>query len=132
MIEPGTTEALTYVVGADDLASTVGMASGDVFPAVLATARLVALMEVTAARMLTPLLGEGELSVGVSIDVRHSAPTPVGATVEVTATYGAQEGAMHRFEITATDPGGEIGSGSHVRAIVDAARIMARAAKRCG
>ncbi len=130
MLEVGSIETLTYVVGADDLASTVGVASGDVFPAVLATARLVALMEVTAARLLTPLLGEGEMSVGVSIDMRHSAPTPVGATVEVVASYRGHEGSLHRFEIEAADPGGPIGRASHERAIVDAARIMARAAER--
>jgi predicted thioesterase len=132
MIEPGTLSTLSYVVGAADLASTVGVETGDVFPPVLATARLVALMEVTAARLLAPLLGEGELSVGVTIEMRHSAPTPEGATVEITATYWGQTGALHSFQITATDPGGEVGSAMHERAIVDADRIVARAAKRRG
>ena len=38
--------------------------TGDDYPAVLATTRCIALCELAAGKMLTPLLGHGELSVG--------------------------------------------------------------------
>jgi fluoroacetyl-CoA thioesterase len=47
----------------------------DAFPAVLATSRLIALMEVAAARLLTPLLKPGEFSVGVYISITHTKPS---------------------------------------------------------
>ena len=130
MIEPGTQATVTYTVDASDLASAIGVSPADVFPAVLATARMVALMEIAAARLMQPMLQAGQVSVGVSLEVQHSAPTPLGARVDVTATYDGPEGKLHRFSIAASDPGGPIGSASHVRAIVDGARIVARADQR--
>ena len=118
------------VVGANDLASSISAEHGDSFPAVLATARMVALMETAAARVLQPLLGPGELSVGVTVDITHSAPTPPGARVVATARYTGREGKLFIFEIIAHDEGGEIGRGSHRRAVVETERLQRAAAKR--
>ena len=106
------------VVGPADLASSIATEGGDQFPAVLATARMIALMETAAARVLEPLLGPGELSVGVTVDITHSAPTPPGALVTANARYTGREGKLFVFEISARDEGGEIGRGSHKRAIL--------------
>src|SRR5262245_35549973 len=130
MIEVGQVEVLTYQVATSDLASALSIDEGDRFPPVLATARLVALMELSAARLLRPLLGPGQLSVGVMVEVTHSAPTPPGVTVEVRATYGGLDGKLHRFTIEATDPGGSIGTCRHLRAIVDPVKIVDRANQR--
>jgi fluoroacetyl-CoA thioesterase len=118
------------VVGPMDLASSLSAEHGDTFPAVLATARMVALMETAAARVLQPLLCPGELSVGVTVDVTHSAPTPPGAMVTAGARYTGREGKLFVFEISAHDEGGEIGRGSHKRAIVETERLQRAAAKR--
>lgn len=118
------------VVTERDLASAVGLEKGDDFPRVFATARLVALMEVAAARLLRPHLGEGELSVGVAVDIVHTAPTPLNGTVIATATYMGRDGKLFEFEVLAADDGGEIGRGTHKRAIVSAGRLTAGAAKR--
>ena len=91
---------------------------------------MVALMETAAARALQPLLGPGELSVGVTVDITHSAPTPPGVLVTATARYTGREGKLFVFEITAHDQGGEIGRGSHKRAIVEIERLQRAAAKR--
>lgn len=42
-------------------------------------------MEVVAARAMAPILDEGELTAGVSINVTHTAATPPGATVRASA-----------------------------------------------
>ena len=78
-----------------------------------ATARMVALMELAAGRILRPHLGPGEQSVGVTVDVTHSAATPEGGAVQATARYLGREGKLHLFEIVARDEGGEIGRARH-------------------
>jgi fluoroacetyl-CoA thioesterase len=128
--EINATATAELIVGPNDLASSISAEHGDSFPAVLATARMVALMETAAARVLQPLLGPGELSVGVTVDITHSAPTPSGAEVIATARYTGREGKLFVFEISASDNGGEIGRGSHKRAIVETERLQQAAAKR--
>ena len=67
-----------------------------------------------------------------TVEVKHTAPTPVGAWVEAEATFTAQEGKLFVFEVVARDPGGEIMRGVHKRAIVLEARLLEGAAKRKG
>lgn len=130
--DPNATETATLVVGPHDLASSISSETGDAFPQVLATARMVALMEVAASRVLKPLLGPGELSVGVTVDITHTAPTPVGAEVTATARYAGREGKLFLFEVSCADKGGEVGRGWHKRAIVSSERLQSGAAKRVG
>ena len=132
MIEPivHSTAAAVLTVGSADLASALSLDAGDAFPAVFATARMVALMEIAAARLLQPCLKPGELSVGVSVEVTHSAPTPPGATVTAVARYLGRASKLFEFEVVASDLGGEIGRARHQRAIVDAARLQGSAAWR--
>jgi fluoroacetyl-CoA thioesterase len=120
------------VVGPNDLASTLVFAPGDDFPPVFATARMIALMEVACARQLVPFLEPGQMSVGVTVDVIHSAPTPPGAKVVATSKYLGRDGKLFVFEVVAHDPGGEIGRGTHKRAIASTERLLAGAAKRTG
>lgn len=129
-LEIGATATAELVVGPTDLASSISNEHGDSFPAVLATARMVALMEMAAARAMQPVLGPGELSVGVTVDITHTAPTPPGAVVTANARYTGREGKLFVFEISAEDQGGEIGRGSHKRAIVETERLQRAAAKR--
>ena len=128
--ELNATATAETVVGPEDLASALPIEMGDAFPAVFATARMIGLMEIAAARVLQSLLGPGELSVGVTVDVTHSAPTPPGAQVTATARYAGREGKLFLFEVSAADPGGEIGRGWHKRAIVTSERLQGAAARR--
>jgi predicted thioesterase len=132
MAEPtlDSTATAELVVSAGDLASALSLDSVDEFPAVFATARMVALMEIAAARLLTPCLTTGQLSVGVSVDAVHTAPTPAGTKVTATARYLGREGKFFVFNVVAADAGGEIGRATHKRAIVDAQRLEANAKGR--
>src|ERR1041384_8287491 len=128
--EENATGTATLVVGPHDLASSISSQSGDDFPPVLATARMVALMEIAASRVLVPMLGPGELSVGVTVDITHTAATPPGAQVTATARYAGREGKLFLFEVSVADPGGEVGRGWHKRAIVSSERLQSGAARR--
>jgi predicted thioesterase len=129
-LKRGASATVTYEVRPGDLASALTLEPADRFPRVFATSRLVSVMELAAARVMRPLLGAGELSVGIGIDVTHTAPTPLGATVCATATFVAREGKRWLFEVVAEDDGGEIGRARHERAIVSAERLEAAAAAR--
>ena len=113
-----------------ELARSVRFNAQDEFPAVYATSRMIALMEVAASRVLAPHLDEGELSVGVAVDVLHTAATAPGALVTATARYTGRDGKLFVFEVVATDNAGEIGRGTHKRAVIDNARLVAGAQKR--
>ena len=130
--ELNTAATATLIVAPQHLASSISGETGDEFPPVLATARMIALMEVAASRVLVPLLGPGELSVGVTVDINHTAPTPLGAEVTATARYAGREGKLFLFEVSCADKGGEVGRGWHKRAIVSSERLQAGAAKRAG
>ena len=128
--DPNATASADLVVGADDLASALSLADAPSFPSVLATARMVALMQVAAARVGVPCLDVGELSVGVAVQVTHTAATPPGAKVTARARYVGREGKLFVFDVAAVDHGGEIGRGRHTRAIVSHERLERGATKR--
>lgn len=134
MTEPAldSTTTAELIVTAGDLASALPLGDADAFPAVFATARMIALMEIASARLLRPCLSPGQLSVGVSIDATHSAATPPGATVTATARYLGRDGKLFCFEVVARDAGGDIGRATHKRAVVDAARLEGSASRRVG
>jgi predicted thioesterase len=120
------------VVGAADSARALAVDPGDDFPAVFATSRMIALMELAAARLMRGRLEPGQLSVGVGVDIRHLAPTPVGIEVRAAATFLGMDGKLFRFKVEAFDQGGLVGSGEHTRAIISAERLLAGAASRNG
>ena len=132
MSEPAvdSTASAHFIVAPSDLASALNLEPADAFPPVFATSRMVALMELAASRVLRPHLREGETSVGVSLDVVHSAATPPGATVTATARFTGREGKLFVFDVLAADNAGEIGRCTHKRAVVTTERLVAGAARR--
>src|SRR5829696_1823091 len=130
--EVNATGAATLIIGPQDLASSISSETADSFSPVLATARMVALMEIVESRVIIPLLNPVDLSVGVTVDINHTAPTPLGAEVTATARYAGREGKLFLFEVRCADKGGEVGRGWHKRAIVSSERLQSGAAKRAG
>ena len=119
-----------YKVQPKDLASELPLIEGEQYPAVFATSRMIALMELAAARQLVPRQKEGELSVGVGVNITHKAATLVGETVKVTGRFLAQEGKLYRFAVIVEDGAGIAGEGEHTRAIIAEQRLMDGAEKR--
>ena len=130
MIQPGDTAEASFIVQAGDTARGLSISPEDNFPEVFATSRMVALMELAAARVMQRILQPGELSVGVIVDVRHTAATPVGCMVRAVARYVGPEGRLHRFQIEAFDEAGPIGDATHTRAVVSTERLLKGAERR--
>src|SRR5947209_18050811 len=99
MMEPGTSFKFRYTVTDADTAAALKPITGDDFPPVLATTKCIALLELAAGRLLKAECRPGQLSVGVIVDVKHTAATPVGAWVEAEARYPAGNRKLYVFDV---------------------------------
>jgi len=98
---------------------------------VLATPSMVALMEEAARKAVEPLLPEGQLTVGASLEVKHLAPTPLGLRVTARAELLKVEGRLLTFRIEARDEREKVGEGAHVRAVIVLEKFLARVQAKC-
>ncbi len=131
MLDVGSTAEAALELTDRDMASTLPIGAEDAsFPEVFATSRMIALMELAAARAMKPLLEPGQMSVGVTVNIKHFAATPNRIRVSAKATFLGQEGKLYKFSIEAFDPGGKIGEGEHTRAIISEERLMQGAKSR--
>jgi fluoroacetyl-CoA thioesterase len=124
-LEIGMRGEATLLVGEEHTAEAFGAGGVRVF----GTPMMIGLMENAAWRLVQPELDEGMTTVGVLVNVRHLAATPVGDTV--TATAELVEIAVRRlvFRVNARDSRRLIGEGTHERAIVSLERFLARLAE---
>lgn len=104
---------------------------GDERARVLSTPHMIAHMEWAARDALLPYLDENEDSLGTVVHVRHLAATPVGMSVEFTATVTGVEGRRVTFRVEARDEMELVGEGMHERFVADIPKLVSRlAAKR--
>ena len=94
--------------------------------AVLSTPTMVAMMEQAAINAIKPFLDDGESSVGMTIEVSHTAATPPGHRARAEAEVTRVEGRRLDFSVRAFDDVEQIGSGTHRRAVIDAAKFNDR------
>jgi predicted thioesterase len=95
-------------------------------PAVYATPMMILHMETASAESIAALLPEGHVSVGMAVNVRHLAATPVGRTVRVTSRVAEVDGKTVLFEVEAWDDKRKIGDGTHRRGVVEVAAFEKR------
>lgn len=92
-------------------------------PAVYGTPFMIYLMEVAASNAIQPALPPGWVSVGVDVNIRHLAATPVGQTVTARARVVKVGDKLIEFEVRAHDGKNLIGTGTHTRAPIELARF---------
>ena len=97
-------------------------------PAAYGTPYLIYLMEVAATHAIQPCLPAGWVSVGVDVNVRHLAATPIGRTVTARARVTNVTDRLVAFDVEAHDGVQLIGKGTHTRAPVELARFEQRLA----
>ena len=130
MLQPGDTGEAAFVASDGDMAKALSISAEDDFPEVFATSRMIALMELAAARLMNRVLEPQQLSVGVGVCIKHLAATPNNTEVRAVATFIEMEGKLYKFKIEAFDPAGKIGEGEHTRAVIDSERLTNGAKKR--
>jgi fluoroacetyl-CoA thioesterase len=127
-LEAGLKGATEIIVGTHDTAPHVG--SGRI--KVLATPVMVNLMEAAALNAVEGLLPEGHQTVGIRLDISHTAATPVGMKVRAQAELVKVDGRRLTFRVSAEDEKEMIGEGVHERIIVNVERFDKRAQDKAG
>jgi fluoroacetyl-CoA thioesterase len=119
-LTPGLTHRFAYKVPQDKTVPHLypEVADFQAMPAVFATGYMVGLMEWTCMQLMAPHLDTGEGSLGVHIEVSHTAATPPGLTVTVDAECIAVQGSRITFKVKAHDGIDSIGEGNHQRFVV--------------
>jgi fluoroacetyl-CoA thioesterase len=93
---------------------------------VFGTPFMLAMMEEATCTAISTQLEDGQSTVGISMDIQHTAPSPVGMAVRAEATLTEVNGKMLTFAVTAYDQAGEIGSGTIRRCIIRSESFLSR------
>ena len=112
-------------VRVEDANTALRMGSGQAI--VLGTPEMIRLMEQASVAALEGQLPPGQTSVGVHLDVKHLAATPLGCQVIARAELIEVDGRHLTFRLEASDDRERVGEGTHHRVIVDLARFQERA-----
>lgn len=128
-LQPGLKAEESIAVAEEHTAPHVG--SGEV--RVLATPVLINMFEAASLAAVEDLLPDGYQTVGIRLDVRHFAATPVGMGVHAKAELVEVDGRTLRFRLMAADDREPIGDGMHERIVIKLGRFDQRMAdKRAG
>jgi fluoroacetyl-CoA thioesterase len=106
-----------------DTAQAVG--SGDV--PVLATPRVVGLVEAASVAATATRLPPGSTTVGTRVDLEHRAATAVGRTVVAEARLAKAEGRRLEFEVVVREGATVVAEGRVERVLVDRHSFVAKA-----
>jgi fluoroacetyl-CoA thioesterase len=125
-LRPGLAGAAELLVGVEHTAPSIG--SG-VIP-VLGTPVMINLMEGAALTAIEHLLPAGHQSLGIHLNVRHVAATPIGMRVRAIAELTNVDGRTLTFRVEARDEKETIGDGTHQRVVVNVARFDQRVQRK--
>ena len=94
---------------------------------VLATPKMIAMLEKAAWESVQPFLDEGCGTVGTLMNITHEAATPLGMKVTCTSELIEADGRKLTFRVEAFDEKGRIGGGTHERFIIRNQTFQAKA-----
>jgi len=114
MLEAGIKNRKDDVVTEKNSAKSMGSGLLDVY----GTPSMIALMEGCSHESVAPYLDEGCGTVGISLNIRHVAATPLGMKVYCESELTKVDGRILTFEVRAYDEAGLIGEGVHERCII--------------
>lgn len=119
-MEIGKKLKIEKVVTQSDTAAYYGSGLLEVF----ATPGMIALMEQTAHLLAKSFLPEFQDTVGVEVNIKHLMASPLGAKVYAEAELISVDGKVLTFKVTAYDEKGVIGTGTHLRYIINPAKFL--------
>ena len=131
-LKPGLKHRFSYVVPESKTVPYTYPESPEIaaMPKVFATGFMIVLMEWSCLQLLAPHLDPGEGSVGIHVDVSHSAATLPGQTVTVDVELAEVKGRKLVFKVSAHDGLDLIGEGRHERVVVPWDRFNAKLAEK--
>lgn len=119
-LQPGAKARFEYRVPADKTVPHLYPEAHEfaLMPTVFATGFMVGLLEWACIKVLEGHLGPGEGSLGIHVNVSHTAATVPGQTVTVDAECTEVRGRRVYFKVVAHDGIDQISEGTHERMIV--------------
>ena len=102
----------------------------DGMPQILCTPWLIWFLEHAARNAVLPSLEPGESTVGVAVNVEHTAATPLGAHVHCRARVIYVDGPLISFQLEVHDEHEKIATGTHKMRVIKAARLAKRVQKK--
>jgi fluoroacetyl-CoA thioesterase len=95
-------------------------------PPVYSTPDMIRLMEIACFHALQPFCEEGEITVGIAINVEHRAASGIGVRVHADAVLEFFDGRFYSMRVSAHDGSQEIGRGTVGRAVVNVPTFLAK------
>jgi fluoroacetyl-CoA thioesterase len=121
-MSPGARGEASLVVGEADTA--IAMRSGTV--PVLATPRVIALVEEASVIAVEGSLAPGTTTVGMRVQLDHLQPSKVGDEVTAEAVLERVEGRRLMFTVSVSDHRGLVAAGKVTRVLVDLERFLGK------
>jgi predicted thioesterase len=118
-IKIGTIRVETHVVAGEDVITFLGPGAARV----LSTPRMILFMERACRNMMGEMLADGFSTVGMHVNIWHTAAAPEGARVDYTAELLKATSRRCEFRVEARMGEKLIGEGTHLRAIIDVSRF---------
>ena len=82
------------------------------------TPAMIEMMELAAIEAVHQFLEEGQTSVGFAVNIRHLAPSDIGATITAYAELTEMDRNRLTFQVEAFEGDRKIGEGTHRRAVI--------------
>lgn len=122
-LQPGLTHTQAFTVG-EELSTDV---AGSVANRVLATPRMIAMMEGTSMLAIWEHLPDAATCVGYAVNIKHVSSAPLGGECECVATLTEiVDGRKLHFDVIVTYDGRTVGLGTHERRIIGGAKFDRR------
>ena len=93
---------------------------------VFSTPGMTRFVEMTAHKLVGPHLKPGQGQVGLQVNIRHMAPTPIGKPVRCEVELVAIDRRKLTFKMKVFDEVEQIGEAEHERYVIDLDKYMAR------
>lgn len=135
VLQPGFEFEMSYLVPDNKTVPHIypEFPEAQVMPDVFATGFLVGLFEFACIQAINPYLDwPREQTVGIRIDIDHTAATPPGFTITVKGQIERVEGKKLTFSLVAHDGVDQISKGTHQRFIINADKFNAQIEKKAG
>jgi fluoroacetyl-CoA thioesterase len=123
---PGLIGKSEMVVGEEDLVSKLGSIAVDV----LATPRLIQLLEAAAIEAIQDYMPSDQLSLGTLVKIKHLSPTPLGMKVTAHALLKEVDKNRLFFLVDAYDEKDKVAEGEHERILISKERFVQRVEKK--
>ena len=99
---------------------------------VFSTPSMTLLVEMASHQLAAPHLKPGQGQVGLSVNIRHLAPTPIGKKVRAETEHVAIDRRKLTFKVAVHDDVEQVGEAEHERFVIDVAKYIERLKKKIG